>query len=84
MIYKIIAVRDRAAECFGQPQFVVTIGGSVRSFANEVNRKDENNMMSKHPEDFDLYELGTFNDADASFELLDGPRQIAIGKDLVR
>lgn len=84
MILKICAVRDRAADCFGQPFFVPAIGGAIRSFGDEVNRKAEGNSLAAHPEDFDLYELGTFDDNTATFDLLKQPRQLAVGKDQVR
>lgn len=80
----VVAIRDRAIDAFGMPNFVVSVGAAVRSFGDEVNRADPNNQLNKHPEDFDLFQLGVYNDADGSFELLDSPRQVAIGKDLVR
>lgn len=75
----IIAVRDIKADVFGQPQFVASIGGAIRSFGDECQRKAEGNVMAAHPEDFELYQLGTYNDARASFELFDNPKQIAVG-----
>lgn len=79
----VLSVRDRAADCFGQPMFVVSLGGAIRSFGDEINRKDVNNQLSKHPEDFDLYQIGEFDDNSA--ELIPcKPRQVAVGKDLVR
>lgn len=84
MKYKVVCVRDRAADCFGQPQFVLSVGAAIRGFGDEINRAADNNGFYKHPEDFDLYELGTFDDQDATFECSESPRQIAIGKDLVR
>lgn len=83
MRYKIVAVRDRAADVFGQPFFVPSIGGAIRSFGDEVNRKDSNNAFSQHPEDFDLYLLGEYDDNDGSFATV-APKQVAVGKDLVR
>lgn len=83
MIYFVLAVRDRAADAFGQPMFVASKGGAIRSFSDEINRKEPNNSLAAHPEDFDLYELGTFDDSNAKFECA-SPRQIAVGKDLVR
>lgn len=83
MIYIVLAIRDRAADCFGQPIFVANRGGAIRSFGDEINRKVENNQMNSHPEDFDLYELGTFDDQTGTFES-QTPRQLAVGKDLVR
>lgn len=82
----IVAIRDRAVDAFGTPFFVPALGGALRSFADEVNRRDPEgkNQLAAHPEDFDLYELGSYNDGDAKFELLEKPRQVAIGKDQVR
>lgn len=83
MKYIVLSVRDRAADCFGQPFFSVSLGGSIRGFGDEVNRVAENNPLNKHPEDFDLFEVGTFDDNTCVFECLPKPRQIAVGKDMV-
>lgn len=77
----IMSVRDRAADCYGQPFFVPAIGRALRSFQDEINRAAEDNPLYKHPEDFDLYQLGEFEDGDATFKLLDRPQQVAVGKD---
>lgn len=83
MRYKIVAIRDRAIDTFGVPVFVASTGAAIRSFSDEVNRKDDNNNLSKHPEDFDLFLLGEYDDQTGEF---DGcrPSQLAVGKDLVR
>lgn len=81
MRYKVLAIRDRAADVFGQPIFVPSLGGAIRSFSDEVNRKAEGNALNQHPEDFDLYLLGEFDDATGEF-LQQKPAQCAIGKDL--
>lgn len=83
MKYIVIAVRDRAADVYGVPMFVASRGGAIRSFADEINRPADGNVYAKHPEDFDLFEVGTFDDNSCSFDLLDRPLQIAVGKDLV-
>jgi len=81
MIYKILAIRDRAADVFGQPIFTASTGAAIRSFGDEINNNNGNNL-NKHPEDFDLYYLGTFNDEAGEFDLLKRPEQVAVGKDL--
>lgn len=81
MKYYVLCVRDRAANVFGQPFCAVSKGGAIRSFSDEINNP-QGGMMSKHPEDFDLYDLGTFNDATGLFET-GAPQQLAVGKDLV-
>lgn len=83
MIRVVCAVRDRATVSFGNPIFVVALGEAHRSFADEVNR--DGSPFNAHPEDYDLYELGSFDDATGRIVMLDdGPRQVAIGKDLVK
>lgn len=80
----IVVVRDIKADVFAQPQFVASIGGFVRGFGDECQRADDNNMMYKHPEDFEAYELGWYGDNDAHFELLPSPKQIAAGSNYKR
>lgn len=81
MRYKVLAVRDRAIDAFGQPFFSTSVGGAIRGFTDEINNAREGNQLNKHPEDFDLYLLGEFDDANGKFETSD-PSQVAIGKDL--
>lgn len=82
MKYKIVTIRDRAADVFGIPSFVLSMGAAVRSFGDEINKKD-GSPLSAHPEDFDLFSLGEYDDETGEFE--GGvPRQIAVGKDLVK
>jgi hypothetical protein len=74
------AVRDRAADAYARPMFVPSVGIAIRSFSDEVNRKAEDNQMYNHADDFDLYELGEYDDETAKFMILDLPKQLAIGK----
>ena len=49
--------------------FPVTIGAvGVRSFSDEVNNDREDNQINKHPSDFSLYELGSYDDDTGLFE----------------
>lgn len=82
MRYYVLSVRDRSANVYGQPYYSFNIGAAVRSFSDEINRAAPDNVMYKHPDDFDLYELGFFTDSDASFELHKVPRQVCVGKDV--
>lgn len=81
MLMKVFAIRDRAADCFGRPFFQVSTGAAIRSFSDGINEPGSD--FGKHPEDFDLYEFGVFNDADGSWNV-SAPKQVAVGKDLVR
>lgn len=84
MKYLMVAVRDRAADVYATPNFVNSLGGAIRSFGDAINSGDKQSALCAHPEDFDLYELGSYNDETADFEILPKARQIAVGKDLVR
>lgn len=68
MKLKIYSIKDLAAQAYGRPMFFQTTGLAHRSFADEVNRADDNNMLHKHPADFELYHIGDYNEDDASFE----------------
>lgn len=83
MKFVICAVRDRAVDQFNTPFFVAALGQAVRSFSDEVNRVAEGNQMNMHPEDFDLYTLGSYESDDGSF-VTDKPRMVAVGKDHAR
>lgn len=76
----VCSIRDSAADAYGRPFFLPSVGVAIRSFIDEVNRPSEDNQIYQHPEDFDLFELGSFNDADGRFELHDVPKQLALGR----
>ncbi len=61
----ICSVRDSAADCFGRPYFVPSVGVALRAFTDEVNREADDNQLNKHKKDFALYELGEYDDSSA-------------------
>lgn len=82
MISVIVSVKDSAAEAFGRPMYLQSIGIAIRSFTDEVNREDKDNQLFNHPDDFDLYELGVFDDSLGRYELRENPTVIVRGKDV--
>jgi len=82
MISVIVSVRDTAAEAFGRPMYLQSLGVAIRSFTDEVNREDKDNQLFNHPDDFDLYELGVFDDSIGKYEIRDNPSIIVRGKDV--
>jgi len=80
MIYKILSIRDRAADAFAVPMFFQSTGQAIRAFADEIKNPRENNNLNKHPDDFDLYLIGEFDDQTGLFKS-DRPSQVAVGKD---
>jgi hypothetical protein len=78
----IVTIKDRATESFGVPMFMKALGQAIRGFTDEVNNEYESNQMYHHPDDFDLYDLGVFNDSNCHFSLHDEPVMLIRGKDV--
>lgn len=77
----VCAVRDSAMKAFAPPFCVPATGVAVRGFTNEVNRAEANNQVYLHPEDFELWELGRFEEETGEFEQ-SSPVCLVRGKDL--
>lgn len=69
MIFKIFSVFDEKAAAYLPPFYLPTTPMAVRSFADCVN--DPGHAFGKHPQDFTLFELGSFDDSSAEFRELD-------------
>ena len=81
MKHKIFSVYDSKAEAYLQPFTMSTIGLAIRSFTDTVN--DKNSVISKHPEDYILFELGEFSDLDAKFEMLSAPKSLGVATQFI-
>lgn len=78
MIRQIFCIYDSKAEAYLRPFFTETKGLAVRSFEDIL--KDDKHPFAQHPADYTLFHLGSFDDANASFDLFD--TAISIGKAL--
>jgi hypothetical protein len=76
----VCSIKDRAADAFGRPFYVPAVGVAIRSFQDEVNRAAEDSQIYQHPDDFDLFDLGIFDDSTGLFELHDAPTLLMLGK----
>ena len=74
----IVCVKDGALGAFLPPFFVPSIGVAVRHFGDEVHNKES--PMFAHPEDYELYHLGQFDDA-GIFDIFPQPVRLARGLD---
>lgn len=77
----VVAVRDKAMEAYMRPFFVPARGMAVRSFADEVQRAAQDNPIYMHPGDYDLYDLGSFDEETGLFVSLERPVMLARGLD---
>lgn len=82
MIYNIVALHDRAANAYARPYYVQALGQAIRSFLDELNRNAPENPMWSHPDDFNLFHLGFYDEDSGRFENLPQPFKIADGKSL--
>jgi hypothetical protein len=80
MKLNLCSVKDRAADAYGRPMFVPSLGVAIRSFTDEVNRNDPENNLYNHPDDFDLYDFGVFDDNTGLFEIHSQPTLLCLGK----
>ena len=83
MILHIYALRDIKLANFDRPMFMQTEGQMIRALTDQVNNADKDNALYMHPEDFELYELGTY-DTDSGDFATKKPRQIAVASNLTR
>lgn len=75
---KILVVRDIVANCAPfAPMFVHHIGGAVRDFGDQCLNPET--TMGKHPEDYELYHHGEWDDVNLKWEIFETPKQIAVG-----
>lgn len=74
MNLKIFSIRDTKGEIYNTPFFQKTHGEAERSFTSLMN--DQNTMIAKYPEDFDLYFIGEFDDQSGKITHLDSPQHL--------
>lgn len=82
MLMVVCVVKDSAVDQYGTPQFVRSSGEAVRGFTDAVKNKQEGNLMAGHPDDFDLFKIGTY-ESDTSEVKWQLPELLVRGKDIV-
>lgn len=81
MIQKMFAVRDTKAQAFLQPFFSSANGSALRAMGDAVN--DGKSPFSAHPEDYILYEVGSFDDNTAELVPVVPIKLLAAASDFV-
>lgn len=66
----IFIVLDSKSAQFGTPMFLPSEGVAIRSFSDEVNRSDPQNLVYSHPEDFHLYKAGKYDTLTGEFKTI--------------
>jgi len=81
MVLKIYSILDVKGSIYGQPFFMTQNGLALRAFSDLV--EDPKTTVNKHPEDFKLYELGTYDDCSGLFVSLPKPEFLANATDFI-
>lgn len=74
MVYGIYSVFDAAVALFMQPFFMRTDREALRAVSAAL--VDPNHGFNRNPEDYTLFRLGDFTEADAKFTLLETPQRM--------
>lgn len=65
MLHQIVSIFDSTAHAYLKPVFVHSDGAAVRSFQDAVN--DPTTDFAKHPDDYSMHSLGTWDDSTGEF-----------------
>lgn len=68
MKHACFSIRDTCVGSFGIPMFFQNSAAAVRALGDVVNRPEKDNGYYQHPEHYQLYEIGSFDDESGSFE----------------
>lgn len=80
---KIYTIFDAKAEFYNTPFFARTNAEAMRMFQQMISDRNPNNMASTHPEDFTLFEIGSFDELIGSVERID-KKSLANGVDFAK
>ena len=84
MRHGVFAVRDTCVESLMVPMFFQNKAAAVRALADAVNKSGSDNLYYQHPEHFQLYEIGAFDDSTGLIESFVAPEFIVDCQSLVR
>lgn len=78
----VFAIYDSKAQFFMKPFNVRNKGEAIRGFADLAN--DQNTVVGKHPEDFGLFELGSFDEEKGLFDNKTAPESLGLAQEFVK
>ncbi len=81
MLHKMFSIYDSAAECYLPPFVLPTAGMAVRVFTDCC--KSEKHQFGVNPGDYTLFELGVFNDGNATVQALPSSVKVVNGLEVL-
>lgn len=82
MLYGVFAIFDSAVSTWLPPIYARNKGEMLRQFADAVNNRES--TLHKHPGDYALYELGTWDDDKCLFDVLKQPVRLGLALEFVK
>lgn len=79
MRYGVYSIYDAAAEVFTAPTIDISDASAVRAFQQAV--ANAGSVMNFKPEDFSLYQIGTFDVETGRLEEICPPSRLVVGSD---
>lgn len=81
---RVFAVRDTCICAFLMPMFFVNSAAATRALGDAVNRPAEDNQFHQHPEHFQLFYLGGYDEDTGIIQALPAPEFVVDCQSLVR
>lgn len=79
MIYGVYAIYDSAAHVFTAPTIDISDASAVRNFQQAI--ANSGSVMNFKPDDFSLYQIGTFDVETGELEPFTPPSRLIVGSD---
>jgi len=79
----IVSIYDRITEMYNRPYFVPALGMATRNFADEINNAKQDNPLYKHPDHYELFLIGHFEDSTGEVAAESPPRRLSMGCECV-
>ncbi|WNK13736.1 MAG: nonstructural protein [Microvirus sp.] len=80
----VFAIKDRAVNNYGEPMAMPSEQHAVRWFRDIVNSDPKDSAIARHPDDYDLYQVGEYNEETAALVPNMMPELTARAKDLIQ
>ena len=78
---KMYSIHDSKGGFYSNPFYARQNGEAIRSFMNAVDDPSPNNLMHRHPADYSLFEIGSFDDLTGVITPID-PKHLCNGVDI--
>lgn len=80
----IFTVKDRALDVYNLPFTQSSVAQAVRGFTDEINSDPDRSGVAKHPDDYDLYIIGHYDEITGLLIPLERIELVVRGKDMIR